>query len=404
VGFGEALRRGFGAAKRAPGVVGLAFLAEMGTDLLSLGVTLSIGGLVLGALGRTLGREPMAALLQPDAAAATFAGQLFQRQTLVPLAGIILVAALISVALRLLWYSSAARTFGLSLAGETPPKALAAASHLHRTIPVAVLFLPIYAAVLLYDFVAVGSGWIAYLKALETHSGGFAGALALALASSLALLVSFFVDMLFRLALVRSVTLDQGPIDALVGGARLFGQSAPALLGLSFTFGFLEFFASAIAGTGGAVVIGSGTASVALNLYARALSGVIGSLVLAYLRTAALGTIAAIDAGDRGVLPEPPPPPPPPPPVREKPLETLMVVQSEPVLETQLVAPSGPVPGSESELVQPPPGVAAPVPGSESELVQAAPGAAPPVPGSESESSRPAADAVPPAPEGEKKD
>ncbi len=397
VGFGEALRRGFGAARRAPGVVGLAFLAEVGTDLLSFGVTLTVGGLVLGALGRAMGRDPLAAFLEPEAAAATFAGQLFRAQTMLPLAGIILVVALLSVALRLLWYASAARTFGLSLAGEAPPRALpAAASRIHRAIPVAALFVPIYAAVLLYDLVAIGSGWVAYLQALETRSGGFAGALSLALATALALLLSFFADMLYRLALVRAVTLDQGPIDAILGGVRLFGRSAATLVGLSLAFGFLEIFASAIAGSGGVVVIGSGPASLALNLYARALSGLVGSLALAFLRTAALGSLAAIDAGDRGVLPEPPPPPPPPPApptrpaqpppeAREQPLETLMVVPTEPVLETQLVGPAAEPAAPPSEQacdvpdVQPAPVPAEPQTESQTQTSQPvpAPGATP---------------------------
>ncbi|MGC4113661.1 MAG: hypothetical protein QM765_03155 [Myxococcales bacterium] len=339
VGFGEALRRGFGAARHARGVVGLAFLAEAGRDLLSLGVTLSLGGLVLGAFGRTVGRDPLAAFLDPEVAAASFAGQLFQKQTMLPLAGIVVVAALLSVALRLLWVSSGARTFGLSMAGETPPRALAAASHLHRTVPVAALFLPIYAAVMLYGFTAIGSGSLAYFKALESHSGGFGGALSLALSTSLALLLGFFVDMLFQLALVRSVTLDQGPIDAIVGGTRMFARCVPTLVALSFTLGFLQLIAATIAGSGGTVMIGSGAASLALNLYSRALSGLVGSLVLAFLHTAGLGAIAAIDAGDRGVLPDPPPPPPPPAPrLPEKPLETLVVLQAVPVLETQLVA------------------------------------------------------------------
>lgn len=338
VGFGEALRRGFGAARGARGVVGLAFLAEAGTDLLSFGVTLTVGGLVLGALSRTVLRDPMLAFMAPDVAASTFAGQLLQRQTLFPLAGVLLAAALISVALRLLWYTAAARSFGLSLGGEAPPGAMAAAaSRLSRGVLVAALFVPVYAAVMLYEVTAIGSGWFAFANALQTRSGGFGGALSLSLATSLAALIGFFVDSVFRLTLVRSVTTDAGPIDAIVDGARLFARNAPTLLGLSVTFGFMDLVASTIAGTGGAFAIGSGAASVALNLYARALSGLVGSLALAFLQSAELGALATLEAGDRGVLPEPPPPPPPPPPpVKARPLETLMVVQSEPVLETQL--------------------------------------------------------------------
>lgn len=417
VGFGEALRRGFGAARGARGVVGLAFLAEAGTDLLSFGVTLTVGGLVLGALGRTVLRDPMLAFMDPDVAASTFAGQLLQRQTLFPLAGVLLTAALISVALRLLWYTSAARTFGLSLGGEAPPGAMAAASRLSRAVPVAALFVPIYAAVMLYDFTAIGSGWLAFTKALQTRSGGFGGALSLALATSLAALIGFFVDSLFRLALVRSVTTDAGPIDAIVDGARLFARNAPTLVGLSVTFGFMDFVASTIAGTGGAFVIGSGAASVALNLYARALSGLVGSLALAFLQSAQLGALATLEAGDRGVLPEPPPPPPPPaPPVKARPLETLMVVQSEPVLETQLAAvpevlqtqlvpEAGPAASGEG----PQAGAPGPEPGGGPGAGQVAAGPQSPAPGAGSPAApepAPEPAAAPPAgaPDGEKKE
>jgi len=356
VGFGEALRRGFGAAKRARGVVGLAFLAEVGTDLLSLGVTVTLWGIVMGALGRVLGRDPMAAFLQPEQAAGTFLGQVFQQRTLVPLAGVVLVAALLSLALRLLWFSAGARTFGLSLAGEQPPRAMAAVSHLHRTIPVAALFLPIYAAVMLYDFAALGSGGIAYLEALKTHSGGFAGALSLALATALALLLGFFADAMLRLSLVRAVTHDCGPIEAVAGAAKLFGSSVPTLLGLGATFGVLAFFAAMVSGTGGAVVVGTGPAAVVLVLYARALTGLAGSAMLAFLQTAELGCYAALDAGERGVLPDPPPQPAPPPAPLvtgkvepDRPLETVMVVQTEPVLETVLAPPPPAAPDGEKK-------------------------------------------------------
>lgn len=342
VGFSEALRRGFGLAWSAPGVVGLGLLAEIGTDLLSLGAGLSIIGWIAGALGRTLGHDPTIAVFDPEAAGQTFLASLLQDGALLPLTGAALVAALLSLSLRLVWFAAGARVFAVRLGGGEAPRAMAATSHLHRAVPVAALFVPIYLALALYTMTVVGSGTLAFVRALQTRSGGFTGALSLALALALMAFLRFAFDALLQLALIRSVSGDVGAVEAVASAARVFASRAATILGLRFLFDFLGMFAAAISGSGGAVLLGSGAAAVALLIYARALSGLAGSVAFSLLKTAELGAFAALDAGDRGVLPEPvAPPPPPPPPAPARPLETVPVVTAEPVLETVL-APTKP--------------------------------------------------------------
>jgi len=330
VGFGEALRRGFSLAWKTPGVVGLAFFAEVGADLLSLGAGLSVAAVMVGALERTLGAEPFMALADPDAAADTFLGQLVQGRMVVPLAGALLVAALLSLTLRLLWFASGSRVFGLKLAGADGTAAVpAAALGLRRAIPVAALFLPIYLAVLLYDFTALGASSLSYASALGRGEGGVSGSFAFALAIAIALFLGFASDSLLRLTLVRAVAGDLGPVDALRSAGKLFASRLPTLLGLLLVFAFLASFAGAIGGSGGALMLGTGSAAVALALTARFATGVVGSLVRAFFATAQLGAIATLDADDRGVLPQPVEPPP-------VVLATEPVVLTEPVLETTL--------------------------------------------------------------------
>ena len=333
VGFGEALRRGFSLAWKAPGVVGLAFFAEVGTDLLSFGAGLSLAAVAVGALERTLGAEPWLLLADPEGAADTFLFQLLHGRVFVPLAGALLVAALLSLMLKLLWFASGSRVFGLRLAGEEAPRAMpAAASRLHRVMPVAALFLPVYVAVLLYDLTAMGSASLACSHALGQGTGGVLGALAFALSVTLALLLSFASDSLFRLTLVRAVAADLGPVDALAAAAKLWASRVPALLGLLLVFSFLASFAGAIGGSGGVLLVGTGAAAVALALTARFATGLVGSLVRAFFATAQLGAFAALDAGDRGALPEPALPP--------EPILTTVPEPEKPaeaVLETSLV-------------------------------------------------------------------
>jgi hypothetical protein len=307
LGLSEALRKGFGLAFGAPGVVGLALFAQVGSDLLSLGVLASVGAVALAALGRAMGSEPLGLLLDPHGLGQSFLAELTSGAKLPPLAGAILVATLISLALRLLWVSAGARSFGERLRGRPGLSAVpAAASRLHRAAAVGALFVPIYLAMILILVTALGASTLSWVHAVTIRSGGLAGAFSVALAASLGLFLSFAFDTLLRLALIRAVCADVGPVEALVGAGRVVATRVPALLGLMVLFGVLAIVTGAIGGSGAAFVVGKGPAAMALLLSVRTLTGLVGSLLSAFLSTAELGAYCALDSQERGVLPAPP--------------------------------------------------------------------------------------------------
>jgi hypothetical protein len=304
VRFGEALRRGFALAWRSPGVVGLSLFAEAGAALLSLGAGLSIAALVVGALARVLGDEPWLVALAPGAAAGALVTRLAGTHAIAPLAGALVVAALLSLALKLLWIVAGARVFGARLAGLVPPRALAAAADLRRAVPVALLFFPIYLAMLLYDLTALGSTSLAWAAALEAGRGGVAGSLGLALAVAIALVLGLAVDALLRLSLLRAVAGGVGAIDALRAAGRILGARLPTIACLWLLFAVLSAVAALVGASGGGLMAGDGATAVALAIGARAVTGLVGAVVGAFLETAHLGALAALDAEERGALPQ----------------------------------------------------------------------------------------------------
>lgn len=327
VRFGDAVGRGLKLAWRSPGIVGLAFVAEVGSGLLTVGAGASVAALAFDALVRSVESDPWRLVLDPGAAARSLLGQLIRGHALMPLLGALLTAALISGVLRLLWFTLGARAFGIALAGEGPTRPSAAAQLANAAALVA-LFVPVEAAALLYNVTALGAGGIAYIHALMTKSGSGLGSASLALAMVLSLVVSLAKNMLFRLALIRAVAGDAGPLDAVVAAARIVATRAGTLVGLGALFSFFEGVARVIGGSGGVLFVGHGVAAVATMLYARAATGLVGALLAAFVSTARLGALATIDAGDRGVLPDAVPPPPSAGPVHRAPLTAEPVIES----------------------------------------------------------------------------
>ncbi|MGI5863222.1 MAG: hypothetical protein ACOX6T_14350 [Myxococcales bacterium] len=336
IGFSEALSAGFGLARRAPGVVAFAWVGECASVVLGLALQVVFAALALRAAFDGLATQP-----------AVFFGEPIDLQRFslpaptLPLAGAAIASGVLVLVLRLVWLSAGARVFGLRLAGEEVP--FTVGRIVERLAPatlVGLLFVPIYLSAWLFGATAIGASGLAYARALGTGRGGFAGALALALALLLAFVVTKAVEVLFRLTMVRAVAGDEGPVRALAAAARLGLERLGAFAGLMVVFGFLQGIAAFVAGAGSLMPAGEGKAALLIPIAGSLLTGLIGAALFAWLATIELGAFTAIDAGARGVLPEPPPQEPAP---QEPPLPTELLVESEPILSTEVICGTEPV-------------------------------------------------------------
>lgn len=309
VSFTEALRRGVGLARKAPGVVGLALGAEVGGDLLALASGAALAAAFVSSLRRAEGPAGGPLLAVAGAAA---------------------VAGLISLALRLVFAATGARLFAARLAGEELSFSQAfARARLDRAVPAAALFAVVSASVALFDAALVGSSLLIAWKALPSAPLAVPGAAALSAGLALALVLRLLASLLLPLWLIRAVAADEGAAASLLGALALLGRRLGALVGLAALFAFLGGAASAVGGSGGALAFGGGPELLGLALGARAATGLLAAGLKALLSTVELGALAAIDAGARGVLPAPP------------------VALAELVLPTEPILDTAPVPGPE---------------------------------------------------------
>jgi hypothetical protein len=333
--FGEALLRGLRLARRSPAVIGLAVLAEVAQSALALAVVISLGGTAFRAAQRALSATPPEVLLaSPETLAASFLRSFAHGREIVPLAGAAVSAALLAGALHLLWLSAAARVFKRRLSFEEPGHVIAeAASGLPRAVAALGLGIPLLAGATLFGLAATTAGGFVYLRALELESGGFLGALSLALAFSLMVMVVLPAGLVFRLSLLRATAGDEGPVSAVIFGCRLLVERPGTLLGISGLFGLAQAVATAASNLTGVVVIGSGPAAVALSVALRLAAGLASAFLVAAITTAELGALATLEAADRGgIAPDPP---------REAPAEVLL--PTETVLPTEVVHETEPV-------------------------------------------------------------
>ncbi len=313
VSFSEALRRGIGLARRAPGVVGLALGAEVGGDVLALSAGAALAAVVYSSLQGGVGNS---------------------RGSFLALGGAAATAALLSLALRLLFAATGARLFAARLAGENLSFGQAlASSRLERAVPAAALWAITSTAVTLFDAALVGSALLVAAHALEP-SGPLAvsGAAALSAALALAIVLRLLVSLLLPLWLIRAVAADSGATFSLSGALALLGRRLGTLVGLGALFAFFGGLLSVAASAGGAFAFGAVPQLLGLALGARAASGLLAGGLKALLTTVQLGALAAVDAGDRGALPEPELPAP----------LAEVVLSTEPIVDTSLA------PGSDS--------------------------------------------------------
>lgn len=290
----EALSRGVALTRASPQVVGLALGAEVGGDLLSLAASVALAASLFSSFERALGSS------------GPLSSALVRGTPLLAVAGAVVVAGLLALALRLLFASVGARLFCARLAGESLSFGQAfAQARWDRVVPVAALYAVLSLAVTLFDSALIASGALILVNA---PSKGFAApgvaALSAGLVATLAL--GLLLTLLIRLWLIRAVAADQNATTSLSGALALIGRRIGTLSLLVLLFGVLEGIAAAVASTGGLLALGGGTASIAVGLTARAATGLLVSGFKALFVTAELGALAAIDAGERGTLPEPP--------------------------------------------------------------------------------------------------
>ncbi len=321
--FGQAVSRGFSLAWRAPGALALAFLADLGSAILEIGAATSLTALSLVSLFHLL-FAPLP--VDPGTGGGLLRSLIRAEPALAPAAGAALVALLLALALRLVWFSATTRLFAARLSGETATLSLYQA-RLERTVPVVGLFVAIYLALFFYGAALVGSTAALWSHAARTGRHGAGASASLALALVVALVLRLAVDLLFKLSLLRAAAADVGPVDALVGAGQLAAKRLGAVVGLVLVFAFFEGAAGVVAGAGN-VFLGAGRAGIALAVAARILGGLVAALAWAYFSTAELGALVTLDCGERGALPEPPAPLPTPAPP---------TLETEPVLSTEVV-------------------------------------------------------------------
>jgi hypothetical protein len=325
VHFGEALGKGFSFARRSLGVVGLGLLAELAMDLLAIGSGISLAAILISSAKRIFVGLPFG-----SEAGGPLSALLFTERALVPWAGAWAISVLVVLVLRLLWLASGVRVFGAQQANEAVPGAVGAGvTGIRRALPTALLFVPIQIAIALFNATAIASTGLSFLQALGQHRWGVLVSGALALALILAMLLQTAVDLLLRLALVRAVATGEKPLRALSGAAGLLGARLGVLVGLTAIFAVLYSIPVILSGSGGALLLGTSAAAIALALAARAATGFAGSVLKAFFSTAELGGLCAVEAGARGALPEPTPPAPP------APQETEPIHLSEKILKTE---------------------------------------------------------------------
>lgn len=298
VSFLEALRRGIRLAQGAPGVVGLALGAEVGGGLLALASGAALAAVLAPSLERMLAGAGGEAGLAP----------LVRGTPLAAVAGAAAVAALLCLALRLLFAATGARLFAAKLAGEQLSFSQAfAGSRLDRALPAAVLFAIVSAATALFDAALIGAALLIASRSAGVAAGVPAAA-ALSASLALALTLRLLLSLLLPLWLIRAVASDEGATSSLLGALKLLGRRLGALVGIAALFGLFGAVLSAIANSGGALALGTAPELLGLALGARAASGLLAAGLKALLSTVELGALAAIDAGARGALPEPPVP------------------------------------------------------------------------------------------------
>lgn len=330
IAFAESLSLGFRQTVRAPGVILLAFGAELAAVLLSLGQSFLLAAFALDAAEVAVG-----SFLSGQASDRPLAGS-FPWTALI---GLLVVSSLLVLFLRLIWVAEGSRVFSLRVrGGQATPGLATAGGALPRALAAVALLIPLEAGALLFGATAIGAGGLAWLRSARAGSGGFLTSAALALALLLALLTTKAVDVLFRLTIVRAVGSKLRPVAALASAARLAVTRLGAFAGLLVVFGIFDALAAVAASFGGAAAMGAGGLAVGVGLALRLLGAMFGALLAAFLATAELGAYVAIDGGESGELVRPAAPPQPlPPPASPEP-----IVESEPILATEVVLETKP--------------------------------------------------------------
>lgn len=337
VRFTEALLKGFSLARKAPRVVGLGVLSDVVDGAMAFAALTTVGALGLVAVHDTLSGVPPTLLLQyPQLAAGATVGAFLHEKALRPIIGAAVCGGFVVMVLRLLWISAAARSFARSFAGEPLGQTALAdgASRFDRGVITAALLAPLEIGSFLWATAALGSAGFAFVDQLHSRHGLFRAAM-LALAITLSIALRGAVGFIGRLAILRAVGADEGPVDAIAGAARTLVARLGPLLAVLVLFTALEGAASLVSESGGVFALGRGKAALLVAFGFRGVTGLLGSLLIAFLSTAELGAFATLDAGERGALPEPPQPPP-------AILVTEPLVTTEAVLPTEEILPTGP--------------------------------------------------------------
>ncbi|MBI3184124.1 MAG: hypothetical protein HYZ28_18480 [Myxococcales bacterium] len=146
----------------------------------------------------------------------------------------------------------------------------------------------------------------AYLDALSEGSHGFLASASLAMALALLLPVAIAFALWLRLAFVRCVSRDEGPLVALFEAAgSLWRRPWPFLLILLVTGALAAAAELTLAGVAGSFGSGLGSPQ-SLAIAGDAVGGVLAAFAVALLELATLQAFLALDLDERGEFPKPP--------------------------------------------------------------------------------------------------
>ena len=307
--IGEALKRGIGLSWSSPGVVGLGVLTEVGAIILSVGLQIALALFLFRDALRGLEVVVSPLVGVPTAVAPSF-DLAATAQWLIPLLAAALTAWIIVLVLRAIWLGAGVGRFAdrLSAAGQRTPLLKLAADNLARVVLVALVFAPIALSGFFIGATLVGASGVVALSLSSSTLSRLFSALLVAFALTLALLVSRGVDLLFRVALVRSVAAALGPLDALVQGLGLLWARLGSFIALALIFVFLQSMAlsssSAFASALQSMPANGGAATVLFGLVGLG-TALVGAILVSFLTTAEYAAYTALDLDARGALPRP---------------------------------------------------------------------------------------------------